>query len=221
LGVVNAVAINILYQRSQMNLYDELELYHTCSDEDIKRQYRSLAQQHHPDKGGDEERFKRIKLAYEVLSDPARRREYDETGKYHMDNSIRTQAMERLNNMISHFTGAINPEFDDLIVHMKNDIRRALTATENDIQACNNVIRKLNIALNKIKLKQEGENVLRGFTSNKIKQREDDLVNFKRNIQIFVLMLDILDDYHFSDNEWMIQLPAADTATEESPPAVT
>jgi DnaJ-class molecular chaperone len=199
-----------------MNLYDELELYHTCSEEDIKRQYRSLAQQHHPDKGGNEDRFKRIKLAYEVLSDPARRREYDETGKYHIDNSIRSQAMERLSNMISHFTGAINPEFDDLIVHMRNDIRRALTATENDIQSCNNSIRKLNITLGKIKLKQEGENILKGFTVARLKQTENELVNLKRNIQIFVLMLDILDDYHFSDNEWMIQLPAV-----EEPPEIT
>jgi curved DNA-binding protein CbpA len=199
-----------------MNLYDELELYHTCSEEDIKRQYRSLAQQHHPDKGGDEERFKRIKLAYEVLSNPARRREYDETGKYHIDNSIRSQAMERLNNMISHFTGAINPECDDLIVHMKNDVRNALTATENNIQSCNHGIRKLNIALGKIKLKHEGENILKGFTVAKLKQRENELVDLKRNIQIFVLMLDILDEYHFSDNEWMIQLPAV-----EEPPELT
>lgn len=204
-----------------MNLYDELELYHTCSEEDIKRQYRSLAQQHHPDKGGNEDRFKRIKLAYEVLSDPVRRREYDETGKYHIDNSIRSQAMERLSNMISHFTGAINPEFDDLIVHMRNDIRRAIDATENDIRTCDNSIRKLNITLGKIKLKQEGENILKGFTVAKLKQIENELVNLKRNIQIFVLMLDILDNYHFSDNEWMIQLPAVEPAAEESPPAVT
>ena len=204
-----------------MNLYDELELYHTCSEEDIKRQYRSLAQQHHPDKGGNEDRFKRIKLAYEVLSDPVRRREYDETGKYHIDNSIRSQAMERLSNMISHFTGAINPEFDDLIVHMRNDIRRAIDATENDIRTCDNGIRKLNITLGKIKLKQEGENILKGFTVAKLKQIENELVNLKRNIQIFVLMLDILDNYHFSDNEWMIQLPAVEPAAEESPPAVT
>ena len=150
-----------------------------------------------------------------------RRREYDETGKYHIDNSIRSQAMERLSNMISHFTGAINPEFDDLIVHMRNDIRRAIDATENDIRTCDNSIRKLNITLGKIKLKQEGENILKGFTVAKLKQIENELVNLKRNIQIFVLMLDILDNYHFSDNEWMIQLPAVEPAAEESPPAVT
>ena len=62
-----------------MTLYDELELSPSCSMEDIKQQYRTLASVHHPDKGGDEERFKRIKFSYEVLSDSARRKQYDET----------------------------------------------------------------------------------------------------------------------------------------------
>lgn len=44
----------------------------------IKKAHRQLARQHHPDKGGDQEVFKRIQEAYECLSDPAERQWYDE-----------------------------------------------------------------------------------------------------------------------------------------------
>ena len=44
----------------------------------IKKAHRQLALQHHPDKGGDGEAFKRIQEAYECLSDPAERQWYDE-----------------------------------------------------------------------------------------------------------------------------------------------
>ena len=44
---------------------------------DIKRAYRRLASQHHPDKGGDTARFQEIEEAYRVLSDPGARSEYD------------------------------------------------------------------------------------------------------------------------------------------------
>ena len=48
-------------------LYDELELPKNCTSEEIKQKYRILAQLHHPDKGGDPQRFKRIKVAYEIF----------------------------------------------------------------------------------------------------------------------------------------------------------
>lgn len=61
-------------------MYQELELEKGASSEEIKKSYRRLAMKHHPDKGGDPEKFKRISRAYETLSDDEKRRMYDMTG---------------------------------------------------------------------------------------------------------------------------------------------
>jgi DnaJ family protein A protein 2 len=53
--------INIVMTTS---LYDDLELPKTCTSEEIKQKYRTLAQIHHPDKGGNEEKFKRMPTKY-------------------------------------------------------------------------------------------------------------------------------------------------------------
>ena len=51
------------------------------SSDDLKKKYRELATKHHPDKGGDAEKFKQIRRAYDVLSDDEKRAAYSKTLK--------------------------------------------------------------------------------------------------------------------------------------------
>ncbi|HXT39082.1 MAG TPA: J domain-containing protein [Candidatus Angelobacter sp.] len=64
--------------------YRILGVERTASDEDIRKAFRKLARQYHPDVAKDkktaEEKFKEINEAYEVLSDPGKRKKYDELG---------------------------------------------------------------------------------------------------------------------------------------------
>jgi molecular chaperone DnaJ len=61
--------------------YETLGVGRDADGDEIKRAYRKLARQYHPDVAGDdpeaEARFKEVAVAYEVLSDPERRRRYD------------------------------------------------------------------------------------------------------------------------------------------------
>ena len=64
--------------------YDILGVPRSASDDEIKRAYRKLAKQHHPDRNPDnksaEQKFKEVQAAYEVLGDKDRRAQYDQFG---------------------------------------------------------------------------------------------------------------------------------------------
>src|SRR5690349_20409204 len=64
--------------------YEVMGVPRTATEEEIRQQFRKLARKHHPDVNpgnkSAEEKFKEINEAYEVLSDPDKRRRYDQLG---------------------------------------------------------------------------------------------------------------------------------------------
>jgi len=67
-------------------LYKQLGLDTKATQEDIKREYRKLARKWHPDRnGGNDEKFKEIQNAYDVLSNEEKRKAYDATGDPNAD----------------------------------------------------------------------------------------------------------------------------------------
>ena len=72
----------------ERDYYEVLGVERGSGDAEIKRAFRKLAQQWHPDvntDAGAQERFKEINEAYQVLSDPQRRQRYDTFGRAGMD----------------------------------------------------------------------------------------------------------------------------------------
>jgi len=60
-----------------IDYYQTLGVERNATADDIKRAYRRLASQHHPDKGGDTKKFQEIQAAYDALSNPQQRAAYD------------------------------------------------------------------------------------------------------------------------------------------------
>ena len=61
------------------NFYQELEVKENATQGEIKSSYRHLVKQHHPDAGGEKDRFLAIQDAWETLNDPLKKEQYDKT----------------------------------------------------------------------------------------------------------------------------------------------
>jgi DnaJ-class molecular chaperone len=63
--------------------YATLGVAKNATPDEIKKAYRRLAAIHHPDKGGDTAEFQKVQAAYETLSDPQKKQEYDNPRQHH------------------------------------------------------------------------------------------------------------------------------------------
>jgi DnaJ-class molecular chaperone len=97
----------------QKNYYDVLQVSENASEEEIKKAYRKLAKEYHPDRHPDnpsaEARFKEIGEAYEVLKDREKRRKYDELRRYGSGSASDSMSYEEFMNRFGGYqkdTGA-------------------------------------------------------------------------------------------------------------------
>jgi molecular chaperone DnaJ len=65
---------------AKQDYYEVLGVGKTASADEVKKAFRRAAVEHHPDRGGNEAKFKEINEAYEVLKDPEKRKRYDQFG---------------------------------------------------------------------------------------------------------------------------------------------
>ena len=134
------------------NLYDTLGLKKNATQDEIKRAYKQLAIQNHPDKGGDEKKFQEISNAYDVLGDQKKRQEYDNGG--------------------NQFRGRNNCHAD-IFAHMFG--QRMNGGNQKKQHSCSDIIRNYKISLKEaytgtiknLKIK------LKAFHFNKIKECEE------------------------------------------------
>ena len=190
-----------------MNPYTELDVSVDASLEEIKQRFRTLAHMHHPDKGGNEEVFKSIKLAYEILIDPIRRKQYDLTGDAIFSN-LKEEAITNIVQIILHVIPIFNADSDDLIQIAENRTREMLDRESNHIENTKRDILNLEKVLTKLRIKTDGENILQNVVANQLRERKKDLLVYQQNVHACTLMLEILKDYEYGFKNLTFDAPA-------------
>lgn len=86
-------------QANTTEYYDLLGLDKNANEQEIKKAFRKKALKEHPDRGGDEEKFKKFSEAYEVLSDKNKRKHYDQYGKEGVDQNGESSVHDIFSNL--------------------------------------------------------------------------------------------------------------------------
>jgi DnaJ-class molecular chaperone len=113
-----------------MNYYDILGVSKSASPDELKAAFRKLAKEHHPDKGGDETKFKEINEAYNILSDPQKRSQYDLGGPNFSQNGGQRQYRSNSGPFEFNFDFGGN-DFEDVLRTFGFNFRNAQQRAKN------------------------------------------------------------------------------------------
>jgi len=149
----------------EKNLYEELGLNKNATKSEIKSSYRSLVKQHHPDAGGEKERFLAIQNAWETLNDPIKKEQYDKNffSPNSSFDSLNENWEEKLNSKkynssnkdkevetwIKEIYTPINRLISQIIKPLNNEIKE-LSADPYDDQLMENFCSYINLSQKKI-----------------------------------------------------------------------
>lgn len=107
-----------------MDLYETLGVARDATKDAIKKAFRAKAKQAHPDAGGEPEKFHAIEMAHRVLTDDARRAEYDRTGATEAEpDNFDAAALSIIGTVVDRFLADEKAKHKDLIA----EIRKTLT----------------------------------------------------------------------------------------------
>ena len=147
------------------NLYKELGLNKSATLEQIKSSYRKLVKQHHPDAGGEKDRFLAIQHAWETLNDPYKKEKYDknlfslnQSSNFHKENweeKINTNKYSSLikdnevKNWIKNIYSPANRLITQIIKPLNQEIRE-LSADPYDEELMNKFCVYINLSQKRI-----------------------------------------------------------------------
>jgi molecular chaperone DnaJ len=115
-----------------MNPYDVLGVKKDATEKEIKKAYRDLCKEYHPDKGGDADKFKEIGNAYDILSNPEKKQNYDNFGDAKA-NPFSTGGFGGfgVDDLFSQFFGGANQQTikkgSDEVIYIKLTLKEIMT----------------------------------------------------------------------------------------------
>jgi len=185
-------------------LYKRLGLDRDCSKTDIHSAYIKKARIFHPDVGGDKDKFVKILEAYQILSDPFKKRRYDHAGVFEHSNISEETRIEQLaNSVILNYFNSVCREnkndilFIDIMRLLKENISNDIFKSEKELKNVGGGIKVIKELLKRIKYSGNGVNVMEGLMLNFLQENEAAIINFKDQIKERKAALKLLKNYQF------------------------
>lgn len=187
------------------SLYSILGVSSGATEEEITAAYRKLAMKHHPDReGGSEETFKRIKHAYDVLSDRVRRAAYDKDGISGADPVIEDEARRRkaIKILVSMCMRVIdryqNPHEVDIFSEVRAGVREGQKKYREDMSEVQVALRKIELLNGRFKNKDGSSNPIQEYLDEEALDRKEKLRSLERDIALGEAVLELVDSMEFS-----------------------
>lgn len=190
------------------DLYEILGVARDADADTIKKAFRKLAQQHHPDKGGDHAKMQEVQQAYDVLGDAERRRQYDETGSTAPISSVDDKARSALAEMINKAVEAVGTvgedalEFHDPVQVVRDELHSVREANAEVRDKTQRKIRQRQTALKRLVRKEgEGPSILADALRGAIVQLENAIEQIAEKDVVILKILDMLAEYDYHTDE--------------------
>src|SRR5258706_573022 len=174
--------------------YEDLGVARNADAKVIKRAYRKRVMKEHPDRGGSEEGFKRLQLAYDVLSDPERKDKYDRTGDSGIDYAAQ-KAFAELASMFVQLAEQCDPDHQDLKALVVQNVSQQIEQCRHKIAQNNKIIAKMERAAKRVRRKSGGENLVEGFFRSHILVAQNAIARLEAEIARGGMILKLAEDY--------------------------
>ncbi len=174
--------------------YITLKVPRDASADDIKAAYRKACAQNHPDRGGSTEAMAAINDAYAILSDPDRRKRFDETGAANDEPSPDQRARDHIMRAFSH--ALENDAVSDPILYVRDDLENLIEQGQRINAQAERLIARWNRQRGKLKSKS-GNSMLHNIIDEKIRNSTEAIAHNKRGIEMAKRAYEMLEDFDF------------------------
>lgn len=181
-------------------LYERLGVEETATAAEISKAFRTLAKKAHPDVGGDPDEFIALTEAYNILSSPEDRKEYDLSGKVKKETAmeIQTGIIRGLAEVLDATLASLPPgavDMANLVAMMKEIALEAFHHADKSISDTKNNIVVLQKARKRIKRKDEKENLFLVIIDAKIQDYQKQYIEDSKKMRCLERMIEEIGDY--------------------------
>lgn len=181
------------------NPYIALGLHPSAAHNDIRAAYHKLCMTLHPDHGGGTEEMTELNRAYDLLSDPEKRRKYDEMGITEDNGDATIKQLNDLFIAVMSVTQVTDIDHTDILGKMRTEIENKKRQVGSELHNLTTQRDTQAKALEKVKkrMKAKKQNFLIVALENAMKLIEVPINNLEAQIAMFKQMLVLLEDFEY------------------------